>query len=243
MNTPAELLAAVFAALNMDDWAGFTALCDEVSLRAFKRATAESYTVDLIDHEFDADDLMESEPDLPRAVAEYQAARMNQTVNPDDRLKRDFPMIDGLDALRAMDPGRLFVEWLRMHSPHRAAEFQKWPTEQSWETEAGWEAPANGRRKKTRGYRYSVLGSIPDGEQIAHVFFRTDHGVDKIFVEEYSEWLGNLPNDEQELARQLRHRSHPEFATCRRQADGTWRLVADWTLRFMSTRENEVPQP
>jgi hypothetical protein len=237
VNSPVELLTAAFAALNIDDWAGFIELCDPVSLRAFKREKIESYTVDLMDYEFDADDLMESEPDLPPAVAEYQAALMNTTLDPNERLKRDFPMLDGMEELHAIDPGRLFVEWLRMRSPHRAAEFMKSPDEESWEKEAEWEEPVDPRQKHTRGYRYSVLGCIADGEDIAHAFFRTEHGVDKIFVDEYAEQLDSLPDDEQKLARQLHHRSHPEFATCRRQEDGTWRLVADWTLRLISTRE------
>src|SRR5689334_24254792 len=118
-------MTAAFAALNIDDLAGFIELCDPVSLRAFKREKIESYTVDLMDYEFNADDLMESEPDLPPAVAEYQAARMNTTMDPNERLNRDFPMLDGMEELHAIDPGRLFVEWLRMRSPHRVAEFMK----------------------------------------------------------------------------------------------------------------------
>ncbi len=136
-----------------------------------------------------------------------------------------------------MDPGRLYVEWLRMRSPHRGVQFRKFREDESWEREAEWEEPVDPHEKHTRGYRYSVMGFIPDGEEIAHVFFRTEHGVDKIFLEEYAEGLDSLPDDEQKLAHQLHHRSRPEFATCRRQADGTWRLVADWTLNLVSTLE------
>ena len=61
------------------------------------------------------------------------------------------------------------------------------------------------------GYHYVPLGAVADGERIAHVLFR--NALD--------------PDDAQTLARELWGRAHPHVATCRRQPDGTWRLVAD----------------
>ena len=65
--------------------------------------------------------------------------------------------------------------------------------------------------------------------------YRSDHTVEQIFPEEYAELMSGKPADEQELARQLHHRSHPRFATFRKQPDGEWRLVVDRNLMLVSS--------
>ena len=83
MNTPVEVLEAAFAALNIDDWSGFTDLCDPVSLRAFKTQTLYFHCDEGDEpYRIDADSLLETDPEMPRAVAEYQAAKMNEITSP-----------------------------------------------------------------------------------------------------------------------------------------------------------------
>jgi hypothetical protein len=248
MKTPVDVLNAAFAALNFDDWAGFTALCDPVSLRAFKREIIHGYESDELLNALtvDADDLMETEPDMPREAAEYKAAQMNKIVSVEHRIKKDFVTLSTIDEIRALDPAKLFAHWLKMNSPYRRYEAEvqqgRWADEESWEVESQWEQPDDGTTKETRGYRYSVIGAVMDGDEIAHVLYQSDHGLDKIFPEEYAEWMESIPQDEQELEKLLRHRMHPEFATCRRQPDGTWRLVAQQHFIVISSLRRVVKQ-
>jgi hypothetical protein len=235
LNSPADVLAAAFAALNLDDWAGFTDLCDPVSLRAFKTETLDHYSDDRDDYHVDADDLLETEPDMPREVAEYKAAKMNEVTSKAHWLKREFLVVESVDELRAMDPSRMFVLWLQACSPYRRAALEPEREEEPWESDSAWDPPVDDGKKETRGYRYSVLGCVPDGSEIAHVLYRDDNTIDKILPEEYAEFMGGKPADEQELARQLHHHSHPVFATCRKQPDGTWRLVAGRHLMLVSS--------
>jgi hypothetical protein len=235
VDSPSAVLAAAFSALNIDDWAGFTELCDPVSLRAFKRETLEFY-VDVDDHHVEPEDLLDSEPEMPPEVAEYQAARMNEVTSKDHCLKREFLTVKSAEELRAMDASRMFVLWLQACSPWRRAALEA-GTDESWELGSAWDPPVDDGKKETRGYRYSVLGCVLDGPAIAHVLYRDEHTVDKIFPEEYAESMGTRPADEQELARQLHHGSSPRFATCRRQPDGTWRLIADRYLMLVSSLE------
>jgi hypothetical protein len=234
VNGPADVLAAAFAALNLDDWNGFTDLCDPVSLRVFKRETLESYADATEDYHIEPDDLIESEPDMPREAAEYKAAQMNQIASKAHRLKREFLTVKDVDELCAMDASKMFVLWLQAHSPYRRAALEP-HNEEPWELDSDWDPPVDDGKKETRGYRYSVVGSVIEGGEIAHVLYRDDNTVDKIFPEEYAGVMASRPADEQELARQLHHHSHPQIVTFRRQADSTWRLVANGYLMLVST--------
>jgi hypothetical protein len=240
VNRPADVLAAAFAALNLDDWSGFAELCDPVSLRAFKRETLGGYSEDYLLPPVDPDDLMETEPDMPRVAAEYKAAQMNEITSSAHRLKREFLTVKTVEELRELDPTRLFILWIQAHSPYRRAALEE-DHEESWEKEADWEPPVDDGKKATRGYRYSVLGSVEDGPDIAHVLYRNDHTPDKIFPDEYPEWLADRPEDEQKLMEQRHHRSYPEFVSCRRQSDGTWRLIADWHFSIVSSLQRVEP--
>jgi hypothetical protein len=158
---------------------------------------------------------------------------MNRVTSKAHRLKRDFLTVKSVDELLDMDPSRMFVLHIQALSPYRRAELEP-IDEEPWEAEADWEPPVNDGKKMTRGYRYTVVGHIDDGPNIAHVMYRDESTPDKIFPEEYAEHLGTRPADEQELTRELHHHPHFQYATCRRQSDGTWRLIADRMMALVS---------
>ena len=232
---PADVLNAAFAALNLDDWAGFAELFDPVSLRAFKSDMLASYDDDVEEYHIDADDLLEFEPDMPREAAEYKAARMNEVTSKAHRLKREFLIVESVDELRAMDPARMFVLSLQACSPHRQAEHEPPVELEPWEEASDWDESYDDGKKATRAYRYSVVGCIYDGPEIAHVLYRHDLTADKIFPEEYAEVMSEKPEDEQLLCQQLHHKADLNLMTCRRQRDGSWRLIATQTLFLVSS--------
>jgi hypothetical protein len=236
MKTPEDVVRAVFDAMNLSDWAGMAALFDEVSLRAFKHEQLDDYDHPL-EFELELDEYMESHPGITELEAKERIARLEHITSVAHRLNRDFLVIKSVDELREMDAGRVFALYVQANAPHRRMELE--PDDgQPWEKEAEWE-PANGNenRKQTRAYRHSVIGHILDGENIAHVLYRDEHTVAKIFPEEYGEWLNGRPEDERLLAAELHHRSTPHFATCRRQADGTWRMIAEYHFMPVPTLE------
>jgi hypothetical protein len=73
VNTPEEVLAAAFQALNFDDWAGFTDLCDPVSLRALKTETLHFHSDEDDDeppYHIDADTILDRSPTRENPAAQ-----------------------------------------------------------------------------------------------------------------------------------------------------------------------------
>ena len=77
---------------------------------------------------------------------------------------------------------------------------------------------------------YLVLGSVRDGEEFAHIVCR--HADRRDADDEDADDFAT-PDDEAELNRALRNRTLMLTALCRRQVDGTWRLIAERNLFFL----------
>jgi hypothetical protein len=230
VRTPVEVVNAAFTALNCEDWAGLADLCDPVSLRAFKREVLDGFPEDEDGLWIDIDDLMEREPDMPREVAEYQLGRMNRYMDPMYRLRSQVYAVRSIAELRDMEPGRVFARWLQARSP------EHFPHDD--EAEQPWELPElESLGKPTRAYRYTALGSVPDSAEIAYVVYRQSRSPHDIYPGVMDEWEQSVPADEAELARVTHFLHAPQVATCRKQADGSWRLVADSQLLLVGTLE------
>jgi hypothetical protein len=77
-------------------------------------------------------------------------------------------------------------------------------------------------------YDFVALGALEDGPRMAYVLYRI--GADRSLPQAGDETasLAELPDDEQELARESEGVAPPQVARCLRQSDGTWRLYADY---------------
>ncbi|MGI9043556.1 MAG: hypothetical protein ACR2GK_05465 [Gemmatimonadaceae bacterium] len=230
MRSPVEVVNAVFAALNSADWAGLAELCDPVSLRAFKREILDEFPDTGEGLSLDIESLMEAEPDLPREVAEYQLAQMNKYMDPGYRLESQLHAVSSVEQLRGMDPGRVFARWLQARSPENFRQNKREAGEQ-WELPE----PQDQSRKATRAYRYTALGSVLDSSEVAYVVYRKSAEVTDIYPGLMDDWAALRPADEVELARVTHFLHTPRVATCRKQADGTWRIVADSSLLLTGT--------
>ena len=82
------------------------------------------------------------------------------------------------------------------------------------------------------GLRLVVLGVVADGPNTAHVIYRDDHGDPATWPAESKAWLTTMAPEEAALALEQVVRSAVRSALTRRQADGSWCLVA--TLDFLS---------
>ncbi len=220
---PIALFDAAVAALNREDWTAVAALCDEASLAAFRRQMLAQLDPALLEqYAITAETILRHSPDMPREVAEYQAAQHRRHGDPARRLAEELPGVADADALRAMSPRDVFAAWLDGRSPRRqitrlAAEGRIPP------------AAVDRLRDTTLAiHTHVAIGAVHDGERIAHVLYR--HADDAAPAADGAApgSADALPDDERELALELAARGYPQVATCRRQPDGSWRLVAGW---------------
>src|SRR6476620_3289546 len=88
-----------------------------------------------------------------------------------------------------------------------------------------------GRRRFHHKPQYVVLDSVRDGSEFAHVICR--HAGRSYAPDEEDSGDYSTPQDEAALSHALENRSLMLTALCRRQADGTWRLIAERNLFFL----------
>jgi hypothetical protein len=224
VRNPEKVVDAAFEALNLEDWAGLADLCDPVSLWAFKREMLEDFCVpddrdeSKLEAELDDDD-DEEDPEI-RAAIEHDIAILREWSNPANRVRAEFASVETVDELREMDPGKMFARWLQAKKPDRYVERDRDASE-DWKRQK-----TRASDKTTRSYQYTTLGSVLDGDKIAYVVYRNSKVPNDVYPGVMDEWESRIPEDEAELARDTRYLRHPLIVTCRKQKDGSWRLVA-----------------
>ena len=107
---PAALVRTVVRAKEREEWATVAACCDEASILLLRRtvlgmleAPRTPYTAEMA---------MRHDPTLPRAVAEWRAARAAQFADPAARLADELPGVRTLEAARALAPHDFLARWL-----------------------------------------------------------------------------------------------------------------------------------
>jgi hypothetical protein len=141
-----------------------------------------------------------------------------------DQVAHALPGIPDLATLAAMDDAAVVAAWIAGRTP--TAQLERAIAEGRLQPEV-----ANSARDSMNVRTQRVaLGAIEDGERIAHVLYREALLLTDDLPAITEEWLRALPADEAELQRDLVRRGSAEVQVCRRQADGSWRLVAS---RFM----------
>lgn len=199
--TPEAVVTAAFAAMNTEDWHGLVTLCDPQSLRIFKNRT-----LDILE-------MIRSDCDTPGDLPDV-AAGNSYDAEPDflSFLRLEIAGVSSIEEVREMDPGKVFARWIQA---------------KSFRPRAGEEDPTDENAKRQRtvwSYTYFVLGSVRDGEDIAHVVVRSprhesvppDDGHDGV----------QLPADLREYLTALSRWGDPLFITCCLQPDRSWRMVA-----------------
>jgi hypothetical protein len=221
VTTPEKVVDAAFEALNLEDWAGLAGLCDPVSLRAFKREMLEEFCWSSARDESASEvEIVEEEDPEILAAVEHDFAIIREWFSPANRVRTAFASVESVDELREMDPGKMFARWLQAKEPEQDADPDRDPGE-NWKRH---KVPAS--EKTTRAYHYTTLGSVLDGDKIAYVVYRNSKGPNDFYPGVMNDWESERPADEVELARDTRYLRHPMVITCRRQSDGSWRLIA-----------------
>jgi hypothetical protein len=215
------LVRAAIEIVNRSDWYAAAELCDPVSLSAFRRQMLQQFEPTAPRFEITVEQHLRHSPEMPRAVAEFYVEQHRARMDPATRLRYELPGIPDVDALRLMSAEEIFAAWLDGRSPRRQIERL---------VSEGQISPASATRSHELAsmvHPYVAIGIVQDGDDVAHVLYRYD--VDAVHSSaDAEEWLAKLPKDEQTLALELSGRLHPQVTTCRRQQDGTWRLLAGY---------------
>lgn len=198
-NDPLSVFRAAVEALERENWHRIASLCDAESLAAFKQELLETLAPPAGNAlKLTATELMKAVPNMPRAVAEYQVSRFRETLDPRRRLKQEIPGAESREALERMPPAEVFALWLEGRSLRRQLDREVDRKHMSRATAN--ELLTDGRRP----IAFTPLGFVNEGEELAHVVYRTSTG----------------------------HRL--QTATAKRQANGDWLLLADRGLLTMN---------
>jgi hypothetical protein len=208
------LFGALIDGLNREDWKGIAELCDPVTLLVFHRRLLQQYGQER--RTLSVEEYLRGAPDLQREVAELEVARINEFMDVRKRLREDIPTIDDLTQLQSLDPTDVFARWLEARSPRGQIE-QRLAT--------GSISSKAAERALAGTYDAALLGVVPDGDQLVHLLFRS--ALDPSGPPEPPLGFSDIgsSDEERELIQDLAGRLTPQVLTCRRQTDGTWRIV------------------
>ena len=220
ITNPVQLFQTVVDRLNAEDWTGAAGLCDPVSLVSFRRTMLQQFAPIRPRNTMTVEEYLKLTPDMPRAVAEYNVKQQQKSIDPEIQLHRQFPTVDSVAALRALEPTDFFAEWFYGQSPQRQLR------DQAKDGAIGEKAANAIFSQPMRHFAYDVLGFLPNGDRIAHVLYQLQMAPPT--EARADEWLANVPEDEREYIRDTSMRGHPQMFLCRKQPDGGWLGVAEF---------------
>lgn len=230
MSHPAQVVADAVNALNREDWDSFVAVCDSVSLRRFKRDLVWQFTDRGPGDISHLDDFLGENRDRPWESADDILGDIERRRSPLERLRLEIRTVSSIEELTALEPGQVLVRWLQARTL-RGNEFSA----SQWQPTEGFdlaECRSQYDDELSSGMlprpEYVVLGSVRDGPDFAQVI--CSHVLE--FEDDSDD--ADIPEDEFELERALRRRKWMYTAACRKQSDGSWRLIADRSLFFMA---------
>jgi hypothetical protein len=223
-----ELFERVTRAYRDADYRLVASLCDPVSLLVFKRSSVER-VASFRTSDWSVEEMMRGNPNMPREVAEFNIAQWRKNREEQHPLRFDFPRIASLEDLRVLDPVDVFAEWLYARSPehafHSAVARGDVPAQ-----EMDFLSATTGM-----GPTFELCCVIPASERMAEIVFRrgieldgNELSDDELEAEdpELAALLSQLTEEERQLQRD--QALWPlDFAQCRAQPDGSWKMIAD----------------
>jgi hypothetical protein len=215
--TPTSVFVATWEAVRYENWDAVLPLMDPDSLALFKLNWEERLSFDNEDR-VTVEMLMRYSPDMPREAAEYQVRQRQKYSDVQRMLGDDLPGIDTLQQLRNASPQDVFVAWLKGRAPDhqlkRLIEFGDVPAHAAVYG-ADFPKPS-----------LHVVGELQAGEEFCYIAFRTIYTPPET-DEQVAAPIRTELTPEQLRLHQFTSQGPPHLSLCRKQPDGSWRVVAD----------------
>jgi hypothetical protein len=116
-STPEEVVRDFFRAERTGRWLDAARLLDLARFEPILRSSLDVPVSRTSPARITAQELMRNAPDMPLAVAEYQARKMRETVSDVDFLARDFARVPTVDSLRELPLDEAAARWLEAKGP------------------------------------------------------------------------------------------------------------------------------
>ena len=223
---PVAVFNAAADAIRRKDWPAVVALCDPVSLIAFRRELLSSIAPPKPWAQLTVDDLMRHDPEMPREAAEYHLAQQRRFTDQTNRLADELG-VETVAQAEAMTPQDTFIAWLDAHSFPRQLERQ---------IEQGHVPPDAANLMESFPELWRIAFDAVIEGNLAYVLYRLvgeDAPKDDSEAEdeEWQQQQAELSDDEKQLQADLANR--PSWTTCRRQSTGEWRLIVTQNFLHM----------
>ena len=215
MQTPRQLVSAAFNAMRARDYDELASMCDPLSLKSFRQEFLDEYCPiisDVVDHS----------PHPEIELTDEQYIELMELLDPIKRLKEEFGPATTIDGLVAMEPVRLFAAWLYAHSAER---FSGKRLQRPWQSETD-RTSEDFDQNGTTEPRHEIIGCVFDTPEIAHVVYRLRLSAIEAIPDAYRGWFDSAAPAYRDFMTAMHHRGDPSLVTCRRQGDGSWRLIA-----------------
>jgi hypothetical protein len=121
-SNPADVARAFFQAESDGRWLDAARMLDLTQFEAFRQNTVKGLRNRPARRRLTADDYMKLQPDMPRAVAEYQLKQWDESARRFDELSREFAHVTAVDSLAALPVAEAAARWLEAQGP-------EWKTE------------------------------------------------------------------------------------------------------------------
>ncbi|HEX8454007.1 MAG TPA: hypothetical protein VF647_18115 [Longimicrobium sp.] len=160
---------ALFLAVAEARWADAAALVHPATLEETRlRHLEHARRAPELERPETAEELMRSDPAMPRVVAEYQASRSAEMRRrfPPPRLSDGFARVETLAELEALSAKEMFARFL---------EATDWRSLAARQIERGGGTITPEGRAALPRNRHEVLGAVPDGPDAAYVVYRIIH--------------------------------------------------------------------
>jgi hypothetical protein len=170
-SSPEDVVRQFFKAEDENRWLDAARLLDLRRFETIRRRTVNGLRTVRAPSRLTPEAIMQSDPDMPRAVAEYQAKQMNKGWEEFDLLSFEFARVQSVDTLEALPVDEAAARWLEAKGP-------KWVEERDRRRAAG--RPAMKCPESVDSIKFTplgrfkhpeavVLGATADGDSVRYV--------------------------------------------------------------------------
>jgi hypothetical protein len=132
--SPEEVARQFFKAEHEDRWLDAAHLLDLRRFEAIRQMTVKGLRMARAPFRLTPEAIMRSQPDMPRAVAEYEAKKTNKQMEEFNLLAYQFARVPSADSLEALPVDEAAARWLEAQGP-------KWVDERDRKTRPPMKCP------------------------------------------------------------------------------------------------------